>query len=286
MSRICVKTVFFGLLLFAAGCQTFELRSFAKTLDSEAMGKPMALSVYTPPDFSTDEQLPVVLLLHGAGGDHTDFDRYELDLFFNELYEENAMPRVIVLMPDGELGFWENWSDGSRRYRDWVMDEALPLVQAQFNAAKCPADCHVVGVSMGGHGALRFAYYEQDSFSSATVISAPVFSHDAAREQFGGFLGWLIPYERIWGDLNDIDAVPRGADPFVGWTEDASLRAKKLFVAWGTGDSGGIQQSNELFVKKLEASGLEFTKQVYQGDHKWKDWKHVIASAVRSQVAH
>jgi enterochelin esterase-like enzyme len=260
-------------------------RSFEGTLESEAMGKPMAFSVYTPPDFSKDEQLPLVVLLHGAGGDHLDFDRYELDQHFNKAYAKGVLPRVVVTMPDGELGFWENWADGSRLYRDWVMRELLPYVQREFNTASCPESCHVMGVSMGGHGALRFSYYEADSFSTVTVISAPILSHDDAREQFGGLIGWLIPYQRIWGDIDDPNALPRAVDPFVGWIENDALRQKKLFLAWGTGDSTQIKASNELFSNRLKESGLQFTTEIYDGDHKWVDWKFVIERAVQQNAA-
>jgi enterochelin esterase-like enzyme len=74
--------------------------------------------------------------------------------------------------------------------------------------------------------------------------------------------------------------LPRDLDPFVGWVENETLRQKKLFLAWGTGDSTRIRQSNEVFASRLDESGLEFTRQVYEGGHKWIDWKHVIEKAI------
>jgi len=244
----------------------------------------MAYSVYTPPEWHPEERLPLVVLLHGAGGGHLDFDRYEVDLYLDAEYRAGALPRVVIVNPDGELGFWENWADDTHRYRDWVMLDLLPEVRDQFNVAACPEHCHVMGVSMGGHGALRFAYYEMDHFSSVSVISALVLSHQAALEEFNGLLGWFVPHERIWGDARDPNALPRDVDPFVGWTENEALRQKSLYLAWGTGDSERIRASNENFAAVLDESGLTYTQAIFDGDHKWVDWRRVIAEAIRLQV--
>ena len=285
ITRLAHFSFLLASVFICTGCQSTQTRSFTAALTSSAMGKLMNYSVYTPPDWHSDEKLPLVVLLHGGGGDHLDFDRYEVDLYLDAFYRAGVLPRVVIANPDGELGFWENWADGSRRYRDWVMDEMVPAVQTQFNTARCPDHCHIMGVSMGGHGALRFAYYESDSFASVSAISALVLSREAAVEQFSGLLGWFIPHERIWGDLSDPSALPRDVDPFVGWTENRSLRRKSLYLAWGSGDRQGIRLSNKRFAASLDESGLEYTKVIFDGDHKWVDWRVVIADAIQIQLA-
>lgn len=270
-------TFFLFLLVATIGCSTVEPRSFVSTYPSEAMGKPMAYSVYTPPNWSASETLPLVVMLHGGGGDHLDFDRYDVDLYLDELYRDSNLPRAVIALPDGEVGFWENWADGSRSYRDWVVDEMMVEVEKAFPTIGCPDNCHVMGVSMGGHGALRLGYLEADTFASVTAISAPILNHEQTEETFGGFMGLLIPTKRIWGAIDDSD---RKHNPYVSWTEDAALRQKSLFLSWGTQDHKTIIRNNEAFSAHLAQSDLPFHAGTYEGGHKWIYWKKVIAQAL------
>ncbi len=85
-------------------------------LFSPAMDKPMGYSVYTPPGWGPDERLPLVVLLHGGGSDLTSFDKYEVGAYLDAEHAAGRLPRVVIVNPDGEFGFWENWHDGSRLY--------------------------------------------------------------------------------------------------------------------------------------------------------------------------
>ena len=274
-------TFFLLLLLASVGCSTVKPRSFVSTYPSEAMGKHMAYSVYTPPNWSASETLPLVVMLHGGGGDHLDFDRYDVDLYLDQLYSDSNLPRALIALPEGEFGFWENWADGSRRYRDWVVDEMMVEVEKAFPTMGCPNNCHIMGVSMGGHGALRLGHLEADTFASVTAISAPVLSPEETEQAFAGLMGLLIPTERIWGDPSDAS---REHNPYVSWAEDAILRQKSLFLSWGTQDHKSIIRNNEAFSAHLEQSGLSFQAGAYEGGHKWIYWKKVIAQALAYQL--
>ena len=161
-------------LLFAASCSSLVQRLEYASMDSAALEREMRYAVYTPPDFSHDEELPLVVFLHGRGDDESCFDRAGVGQTIDLALARDAAPRCVVVVPDGELGFWENWADGSHRYRDWVMEDLLPEVQRRYHTSTARAHTHVMGISMGGHGALRFARLEHETFSAAVAISAPV----------------------------------------------------------------------------------------------------------------
>lgn len=252
---------------------------------SPAMDDTMAYSVYTPPGWGPDERLPLVVLLHGGGGSHESFNKYEVGAYLDAEHAAGRLPRAIIVNPDGGFGFWENWKDGSRLYRDWVMRDLLPVVQAEYNTAECPEHCHVMGVSMGAHGALRFVYYESDTFSTVTVISGMILAREEVKPTLRrSIFGLILPYERIWGDLDDPNSAPSDLDPFRGWVESETLRSKSLYLTWGTEDHGRMKTTGERFYETLVDSGLDFHFNVYEGDHKWRDWKKVIAEALRVQV--
>ncbi len=46
------------------------------TYDSKSVGTKRKMQVYTPPGYSPDKKYPVLYLLHGIGGDETEWDRF------------------------------------------------------------------------------------------------------------------------------------------------------------------------------------------------------------------
>jgi len=60
------------------------------------------MNVYTPPGYSTDKKYPVLYLLHGIGGDETEWERFAKpdQLADNLLADGKAVPMIIV-MPNG-----------------------------------------------------------------------------------------------------------------------------------------------------------------------------------------
>ena len=153
------------------------------------------------------------------------------------------------------LRFWANWRDGSRYYEDWVIYEVMPKVARAYHTGACPEDCHLMGVSMGGAGTMRFVFHHPELFASAAVISAPIMNTDAMYEFTGNRLyAALFPTHRIWG------APPRAEvereDPFVQWTRPGDLPLR-LYLAWAEGDRDMIVMGSSRLAEHLEDHGLE-----------------------------
>src|SRR6266545_1077223 len=70
--------------------------------NSKTVGSQRKLTVYTPPSYSKDKKYPVLYLLHGIGGDETEWQRFAHPdhLLDNLLADGNAVPMIIV-MPNG-----------------------------------------------------------------------------------------------------------------------------------------------------------------------------------------
>ena len=262
-----------GLTLVAASCSSMVRRLDYSSLESAALGRTMRYAVYTPPDFSADEQLPLVVFLHGRGDDETCFDRAGVGQTIDLALARDAAPRCVIVVPDGELGFWENWHDGSHRYRDWVMRDLLPEVRRRFHTSAAREHTHVMGISMGGHGTLRFARLEHDSFSSAAAISAPVMDAEHLLMFCNGF--WVrlsIPVSRIWGPTDDIDVLRRD-NLFTLWQRPEDLRGVRVMTCHGTADFPDIVTGNRQFHDHLSERGVAHGYHVYYGRHKWVDWR-------------
>src|SRR6516164_4290974 len=70
--------------------------------ESRSVGTRRKMQVYTPPGYSREKKYPVLYLLHGIGGDETEWQRFASPnlLLDNLLAEGKAVP-MIVVMPNG-----------------------------------------------------------------------------------------------------------------------------------------------------------------------------------------
>jgi len=284
LSVACVAAV--SLLAVALGaCSHADRRLDYKWMKSPAMDGFMRYSVWAPKDLEPEERLPVVVFLHG-GGDHPgSFDQHDISRHLDKALAAGTIPRVVIALPDGSTGFWENWVDGSRRYRDWVLFDMLPEVQRRYHTQRCPDGCHVMGVSMGGHGTLRFAVSRPDLFKTASALSAPIFDVASATEFMNNF--WLrlfVPVDSIWPGSRDPAAMAK-RDLYHRFKKDADRKGVKLLLAWAAGDRQGIIDTNRKFQKHLKKHNITHTAFEFEGGHNWVSWSPVIQRVLREQVA-
>ena len=187
-------------------------------------------------------------------------------------------------MPQGELGFWANWYDGSSNYENWVVDDLMPRVAYDYQTLPCPEDCHVMGVSMGGSGTIRFAIHRPETFGTATMISAPVLDTDAMISLAQNpLLVPIVPMDRIFGPIGDRRRVSRD-DPFLYWQAPEDLGEQRLMVAWGTRDRDGIIETSSRFHRHLEERGVPHEHLAFEGNHSWTSWGSVIVEAMHRMV--
>ncbi len=265
-------------LLTLSACTTFKpqaLNYSELTLDNKR--KPLEYAVYTPPGWQRGERLPLIMFLHGGGGSHQSFEKYGAHLELDRLIEQGDIQRAIVVLPNGGNGFWENWADGTRHYRDWVIKGVLPAVQQEYQTLSCPEYCHIAGISMGGFGALRMANFHPDQFSSVTAMSAPIFTKREERPSF--LLRLLIPFKRIFGNVASEEI--RSTNPYYSWVDKRLDRKMRLQLIWGTNERQGIIDGNENFTKRLTEYGIEHEAIIYEGGHKWRYWVPQLEKVMR-----
>jgi enterochelin esterase-like enzyme len=270
------------VLFFAcAACATTTPRLSRGVYPSRAMHAPMRYATYTPPHFGDDERLPLVIFLHGGGDSHESFDRHGIGERLDRAIAEGRVPRVVIALPDGQLGFWANWRDRTHFYEDWVLDELLPHVQREAHTLGCPDGCHVMGVSMGGAGTIQFALHRPELFASAGIISAPVFDTDAMYDfRDNRLLAMLIPTHRVFG--NPPRTVVMQSDPFHRWRHPDDT--PRLYVAWARGDRDGIVKSSARLHRHLAAHDIPHAHDEFEGGHNWPSWAPVIERALAWQL--
>lgn len=275
-----------GLLSLAVlGCASFPRRLEYATVRSPALRNTWnEYGIYLPPDLGAEETLPLVVFLHGGGDGADCLDRHGVAQRLDRGMRDGTVPRAIIVVPQGDLGFWANWYDGSRRYEDWVIDEVMPAVARRFRTQPCPEGCHIMGVSMGAEGAVRMALHHPGMFASLSPISGPAMD----TERRLGFMrdpliNIIIPTHHVFGPIEPRSRVEVD-DPYVQWSAPEDLHGTRLFFAWGSRDRDMIREGGAALHQHLEERGIPHVSREYDGGHDWVSWGPVIEEALRAQL--
>lgn len=245
-------------------------------LDSAAEGRTLRYGVYTPRGWDGARPLPLVVLLHGAGDDAESADRRAVVDRLDEAIASGQLPPFVMVTPEGDLGLWVDWHDGSHRWRTWVLEEVVPHVRERYATTD---DLHLMGVSMGGGGGMQMWLHEPGRFASATILSAPILDEADTR----AFLSRFLP-QRVLEAAFGKPGSGAGKDPYVVLTRAESLQGSRLLFGAARNDRRGILRSNEAFHRKLEASGVPHEFIVFPGGHGWSTWGRVFPWALCRQL--
>lgn len=171
------------------------------------------------------ERLPVMVVLHGLGGDHTTpVTELGMDRFLPAAVAA-GVPRFAIATVDGGTTYWHRRPNGEDAGA-MVLDELLPLLRRQGLKTELIA---FHGWSMGGYGSLRLgALRGADTVRAVAVMSAALWT-DPSGASTSGFAD-PAEYERytVFGHQSELDGIPVRLDC---GTDDPFYAADKAYVA-------------------------------------------------------
>ena len=141
--------------------------------DSKTVGARRRMQVYTPPGYTKGKKYPVLYLLHGIGGDETEWQRFATPnvLLDNLIAEGKAVPMIIV-MPNGRAQKNDR-AEGNvfaaapafANFERDLLDDVIPAIESRYSAHEDRNDRALAGLSMGGGQALNFGLAHPDVFA-------------------------------------------------------------------------------------------------------------------------
>lgn len=148
--------------------------------DSKTVGTRRKTQVYTPPGYSNQQKYPVLYLLHGIGGDETEWQRFASpNILFDNLLADKKIVPMIVVMPNGRAqpndraeGDVYQGAPAFARFERDLLDDLIPAIESKYSVQ---ADRHhraVAGLSMGGGQSLNFGLGHLDTFAWVGAFSA------------------------------------------------------------------------------------------------------------------
>lgn len=141
--------------------------------DSKTVGAKRKMQVYTPPGYSKDKKYPVLYLLHGIGGDETEWERFATPnlLLDNLIADGKALPMIIV-MPNGRAQKNDR-AEGNvyaagpafANFEHDLLDDVIPTMESRYSVASDREHRALAGLSMGGGQSLNFGLAHLDTFA-------------------------------------------------------------------------------------------------------------------------
>jgi enterochelin esterase-like enzyme len=141
--------------------------------DSKTVGTKRKMQVYTPPGYSKDNKYPVLYLLHGIGGDETEWERFaHPDLLLDNLLAEKKVAPMIVVMPNGRAqkndraeGNVMAAAPAFANFERDLLDDVVPAIEARYSVQADREHRALAGLSMGGGQSLNFGLAHLDTFA-------------------------------------------------------------------------------------------------------------------------
>ena len=157
--------------------------------DSKTVGTRRKMNVYTPPGYSTATKYPVVYLLHGIGGDETEWIRFAHPTeLFDNLIADGKMVPLVAVFPNGRAQKEDHLKPGENAFatapafavfeRD-LFDDVIPAIEGSYSVKTDRESRAIAALSMGGGQTLNFGLTHLDrfawigGFSSAPNTKAP-----------------------------------------------------------------------------------------------------------------
>jgi S-formylglutathione hydrolase FrmB len=265
-------------LLFAALTATLPAHAQSRidcdALNSRILKHPVHYCVYLPASYDAGaakhpaQSFPVLYFLHGLGdNERTLFDSGGWTLL-DDLRQQHKMGEFLIVAPEGGRSFYINSADGSTRYSDFFLQEFIPLIESKYRISKSRSNRAISGISMGGYGALRFAFAHPEMFSAVSAQSAALITESlqeldtAARS--GAPLGKLLA--TVFG--SPIEAAHwRENSPFVLAARNQAVRKLNIYFNCGQDDNYGFEKGAAALHEQLQKAGVKHEYHLYPGDH-------------------
>jgi putative tributyrin esterase len=244
------------------------------TFRSAALNRDMQYRVVLPESIAAGVKLPVVYLLHGGGGGFRDWSNYSDSARFAER-------GLILVMPEGNDSYFVNAAERPQdRYEDYIVSDLMADVESRFPVAAGRATRAVVGVSMGGYGAVKLALSHPELFAFAGGISPAV---DVPSRPFS------IKRIQQWRHHGSIfgpwgSQARRNGDPFVLARSAHPASTPYLFLTCGNQE--GLLPANRNFAALLEHRHFRYEFHVVPGGHDWNQWDQRLPSVFQSVWEH
>ncbi len=256
----------------SAGAQS---RIDCNALNSRILKRAVHYCVYLPSGYDAGatqhppRRYPVLYFLHGLGDNEQTLFNSGGWTLLDDLREHHKMGDFLIAAPEGRRSFYINSADGTVRYSDFFLHEFMPEIEHRYRIRAGRAGRAISGVSMGGYGALRFAFAHPELFSAVSAQSAALITESPKELDAASQMG--MPLTNVLAPVFGRPIVVghwRENDPFILAKQNAAaLRRLAIYFNCGQDDNYGFEKGAAALHRGLDQEGVKHEYHPYPGDH-------------------
>jgi S-formylglutathione hydrolase FrmB len=266
-------------LLVAAFTVSLPIRAQSRidcnALNSRILKHPVHYCVYLPASYDSEatkrpvQRYPALYFLHGLGDNEQTLFNSGGWTLLDDLRLQHKIGEFLIVAPEGGRTFYVNSADGSVRYSDFFLQEFIPLIETKYRVSKGRNNRSISGISMGGYGALRFAFAHPEMFVAVSAQSAALISESpqqldtAARS--GAPLGKLLA--TVFGSPIDVSHWEDNSPFVLAQRNGVALRRLAIYFNCGQNDNYGFEKGAAALHLQLQKEEVKHEYRAYPGDH-------------------
>jgi len=145
-----------------------------KTFHSKVMDTEVGYNLYLPPGYdlpaNKDTRYPVLYWLHGMNQSEST-DQYPIRYLDDGINAGTITPMIVVYVSGGQRTYYTDSPDAHSYPETAFIDELIPTIDQTYRTQPTRDRRAIAGMSMGGFGALKFAFKHPELFSSVTAFA-------------------------------------------------------------------------------------------------------------------
>lgn len=237
------------------------------TVRSPAIGHRADITLFVPPEARDLEDIPIVLLLHGAYASHWAWALSGgAHRTAASMIGSGDLPPVVLAMPSDGL-----WGDGSgylkhptADYERWIVDDVPAAVREIVPAASARSPLCIAGLSIGGFGALRLAGRHRSRFRAACGHSSVTALED---------LRWFC--------VDQFDGCGDGPSDHSVLAALTAGEGALPPIRFDCGIDDALLPENRELHRALLAAGIEHEYEERPGGHDWNYWSTALPGSLQ-----
>ena len=261
--------------VFLAGSASAQSRIDCNALNSKILKQVVHYCVYLPAGYDAGAtknlavRYPVLYFLHGLGDNEQTLFNSGGWTLLDDLRNQHKMGDFLIVAPEGRRSFYINSADGSVRYNDFFLQEFMPKIEGQYRIRAGRSGRAISGISMGGYGALRFAFAHPELFSAVSAQSAALITEsakelDAASQNGSPLAGVLGP---VFGRPINVTHWKENSPFALARKNAVALRTLAIYFNCGRDDNYGFEKGAAALHDELQKEKVVHDYRSYPGDH-------------------
>jgi len=207
-----------------------------------------------------------LFLLHGFTGDAGNW----IPEYLSEKYN------FAVVCPSGENSFWLDGISSGHEFCKFLGEELIGFIRKTFRLAETKEDTYIMGMSMGGFGAIHTALAYPEVFGKAAGLSSALIVHEVAgmTEGHGNEVANYEFYRECFGDPSKVLESDNNPETLVKKLKADGKALPEILMCCGTEDF--LLENNREFHKFLMDEKVDHVYEEDSGNHDMIFWNKYV----------